>query len=512
MILRKPYAILIKYFKLIHILMFLIMGYFVFRLRNIYMFFKEYVATSHFTYVADMASEYINSLMFWLLLIILIGSVLIYFLMRKKEKPVLFYKILFVYALVLLIMLFVYRNFFNALEYRTYDSVTIVIYRDITAFLYYINYFYVGFTFVRGFGFDIKKFSFERDLKELNIKETDSEEYELSLGVDKESIATKLRKEKREFGYYLKENALVLSIIGIVLLIGIGVYLYIYFGVTNKVYDENIWIDSNNLSFNIKNSYITNKNKYNEIISNRDNFLVINFGVRNYNNVGVTIKDQSIRLYTDKQYFYPITTYYPLFDDLGKGYNKNSLKEKSESNYILVFKLDKDIDINNAHLEILDYYKKDEYKVKKIGLNIDTVNESNFNYNINDEFNLNENNLVISDYEIKESFQYKYRECDTNNVCEEYTKNVLPRLNNNVLSLNISSFDDNIKKLLEDYLEIEYEINGITKTMSSKDVLIIDNYDKVIYLDINKEIKNSNTIRLIINSRGNKTTINLKGV
>ena len=48
--------------------------------------------------------------------------------------------------------------------------------------------------------------------------------------------------------------------------------------------------------------------------------------------------------------------------------------------------------------------------------------------------------------------------------------------------------------------------------MSSKDVLIIDNYDKVIYLDINKEIKNSNTIRLIINSRGNKTTINLKGV
>lgn len=511
MILRKPYAILIKYFKLIHILMFLIMGYFVFRLRNIYMFFKDYVATSHFTYITDMASNYINSLMFWLLIIILIASILIYFLMRKKEKPVLFYKILFVYALVLLIMLFVYQNFFNTLEYKTYDSVTIVIYRDIIAFLYYINYFYVGFTFVRGFGFDIKKFSFERDLKELNIKETDNEEYELSLGVDKENIATSLRRQKREFGYYLKENAFILSIIGLVLVIGLGVYLYIYFGVTNKVYNENVWLESNNLSFNITKSYITNKNKYNETISNRDNFLIVNFVVRNSNDSSVTIRDQSVRLNADGYYFYPVTTYHSLFDDLGKGYNKNSLKENSESSFILVFKIDKNFDINNARIEILDYYDKDKYKIKKIGLDIQTMEENSAYYNINEEFNLMETKLIINKFEIKEHFEYKYQVCDTNNICGEFSKNVLPSLNNDVLSLNINFFDEKLKKLFEDYLEIEYLVNGVVKTMSSKDVLIIDNYNNVLYLDVNKEIKASDNINLVINARGNKTIIKLKG-
>ena len=63
---------------------------------------------------------------------------------------------------------------------------------------------------------------------DLSKKGAYNEEYELSLGVDRESIATKIRKEKREFGYYLKENAFILSIIGIVLVIGLGIYLYIY--------------------------------------------------------------------------------------------------------------------------------------------------------------------------------------------------------------------------------------------------------------------------------------------
>ena len=35
MILRKPYAFLIKYFKIIHIVMFLVFGYFVFAINDI---------------------------------------------------------------------------------------------------------------------------------------------------------------------------------------------------------------------------------------------------------------------------------------------------------------------------------------------------------------------------------------------------------------------------------------------------------------------------------------------
>ena len=40
MIIRKPYAFLIKYFKVIHITLFVFMTYLLFKTRNIYIFFK----------------------------------------------------------------------------------------------------------------------------------------------------------------------------------------------------------------------------------------------------------------------------------------------------------------------------------------------------------------------------------------------------------------------------------------------------------------------------------------
>ncbi len=43
MVIRKPYAFLIKYFKIIHIAIFITLIFLLFKLRNIYMFFKNYL-------------------------------------------------------------------------------------------------------------------------------------------------------------------------------------------------------------------------------------------------------------------------------------------------------------------------------------------------------------------------------------------------------------------------------------------------------------------------------------
>ena len=213
MILRKPYAFLIKFFKLIHIVLFIISGYMFFRLRENYIFFRDFVKNDVYLYIENIAKYYIPPLLFIAVIITLIMVIAIFYLMRQKENPVLFYRIYIIYSVLLLFVLIIYYNFYNSLEFDTYNRLSLSIYRDIIGVMYYANYFFIFFNFVRGFGFDIKKFSFDKDLKDLDITEKDSEEFEFAFSIDKDKIIEKVRRERRYAKYYFKENALTLIII-----------------------------------------------------------------------------------------------------------------------------------------------------------------------------------------------------------------------------------------------------------------------------------------------------------
>ena len=226
MILRKPYAILIKFFKFIHIILFLISIYLMYKFQVMHDFFKSFVKTNVYTHVENMADVYIGTEMFIVVGIVLAATIAIFYLMRAKEKPVLFYRIFIAYGALSLVILIVYNNFFNSLESVSYDRLTLSVYRDIIGAVHYVSYIFIVFTFVRGFGFDIKKFSFEKDLRDLNITEEDSEEFEVSFAFDKEKLIESLRREIRLSKYYFKENALTLLIIGGITLIVGGIIIY----------------------------------------------------------------------------------------------------------------------------------------------------------------------------------------------------------------------------------------------------------------------------------------------
>ena len=72
MILKKPYAFLIKFFKAIHIVMFLSFSYLAFVLRNIYLFFSRYVKNGTFTYFNNMKGMYTSIFIIILIIILLI--------------------------------------------------------------------------------------------------------------------------------------------------------------------------------------------------------------------------------------------------------------------------------------------------------------------------------------------------------------------------------------------------------------------------------------------------------
>ena len=62
MILRKPYAFLIKYFRLIHLFISLLIVYLIYKTNNMYNFFKDYITDD---IVEIHATKYVNFLVYF---------------------------------------------------------------------------------------------------------------------------------------------------------------------------------------------------------------------------------------------------------------------------------------------------------------------------------------------------------------------------------------------------------------------------------------------------------------
>ena len=502
MILRKPYAFLIKYFKIIHIIMFIFFTYLVFALRKIYLFFANYVKTSTFTYVENMASNYITPIMFVMVLIILVLAISIFLLMRKKDKPILFYRILIVYSIVLLISLIYFYSFFISLENTYYEPLRIVINRDIILFVYYVNYFYVGFSFIRGFGFDIKKFSFDRDKKELNLEETDNEEYELNIGIDKDNFASYIRKERREFRYYLKENALILSIIGSLLIIILGLYLYYNFFVENKIYEQNEEVVIGKITYRVQKAMLTTLDKYSNAINSKNDFLIIDITINNNSGNG-SLDKEVFRVIDNNNYYYPVYNYCNSFDDLGNCYTNQELKMNNSYQFYLVYKLEK-THSEKIYFEILK--NKNNFKYERMLLNILNDEKREVNYSLTDDIKIGNDNLQINSYELLENTSFKYEECK-DNICNSYTKMVIPRLNEVVLSLNITNLDNVSDIILDNYLGLKYD----NVMVSGKDIQIIYKNKDVLYLSVPKNVMDKDNLSVVIRARDTIYNILLRG-
>ena len=502
MILRKPYAMLIKYFKLIHIIMFFFFAYLVFVIRKIYLFFSEYVKTSNFTYFEDMTSRYIPIIVFFMIILILGLAIGVFLLMRKKDKPVLFYKLLITYCVILLAVFIYFFAFFKSLDSTVYEPLRIVVNRDIILFLYIINFFFVGFSFIRGFGFDITKFSFDKDKKELNLEESDSEEYELNVKLEKEDVKNFLNRQKREFKYYLKENALVLSIIAGVIIIGLGISLYLNFFVINKVYKEKEEISISDLVYVVNSSYVTNVDKYGKASGAKNDYLVVNFNILNTGSSGY-LDSQSLRVHIDNEYYYPSSITCDLFDDLGECYKNQQIKSKDNHNYIVVYRIK--TEHKKIYMEILKE-KGAEYKYSKVLLDYKTRNLTEENYKLNETFTIKDSSHQINSYEITDKTSYEYQEC-VEDKCSNYTKTVSPRIGDITLVLDISDLD----KLSDDFLKSAIGLRHENKTIYGNNIKLIDRHDNKVYLSVSNSVKNADKLTLVITTREKKYNILLKG-
>ena len=140
MIVKKPYAFLIKHFKLIHLLLSLLMILVIIKSRNIYLFFNDYVKNGYYTYIDNIAKSYVSGYIFLAIVFIVMLTTFVYLLMRWKKKSRKFYLSVFVFYVVLVAGLLLFYNVFNNLTVNPLDTREIRAYRDIALLIYLPQY------------------------------------------------------------------------------------------------------------------------------------------------------------------------------------------------------------------------------------------------------------------------------------------------------------------------------------------------------------------------------------
>ena len=189
MIVKKPYAFLIKNFRIIHALLFVMLVYLGIKSLDIYTFFNMYATKFVYTYAADLAVKYVNYYMFIVDILAILVSLLIYYIMSLKNKE----RKLYIFTCLYYILLFIYFIFiYNTLSNIQINSLNIEQVRTIRDISLIVLIPQVIMTFIhlgRACGFNLKQFDFKKDLEELQIDTSDYEEVELTLGKNNYKIA-----------------------------------------------------------------------------------------------------------------------------------------------------------------------------------------------------------------------------------------------------------------------------------------------------------------------------------
>lgn len=490
MIVRKPFAFLIKHFKAIHLFLFSLLVYVCYKYNGIVSFLRNYISTGNGRYDAV---NYINYTPIYVILGAILVMIIIYYLMKYKDKPkklYLFSIIGYIAVIILFIFLFNYLQTFSS---SIIEQKTLRLYRDISLMGLIFQYIIIVIMLIRGLGFDIKKFNFSKDIQELNIDLTDNEEVELVMGFDTNKTKFKIRRFFREFRYFIRENILFtgLSLIVIVIILWIIVANYTS---KNKVYKENEYfgVDFNML---VNDSYLTKEDSSLKKLSvGSSSLLVVKFKISSNHSDVLNPDNFTLSIY-GKTYS-PNNKYCSSLKDIGKCYNKIKLT-KQEKEYIFVYLVDDNILSKKIYLKYdYGYLTNKNNSVIKVRLNPDNIDDEETTIKrINDTLGFN--NSIIGDYKLKIE---EYNISDNYEINADIT--LMPTSNNTIIRLKVSEGND----LIDNYALLKYTISGLEYTSTMKKMYEDNNYS---YYEVSN-ITYADNIKLVLNSRHNNYEYILK--
>ncbi len=520
MILRKPYAFLIKYFQRINILLLLLVIYVFYKNLKIYQFVKGYLATAIYNPTIDSISNYANIYVYLaFVFIILISSILIY-LLRHKDKPYASYVYILISNIVALAFFIYTAHYFNYNVIKGYNIVATRVIRDIL-FISTLPYYPMLFILaIRSIGIDLKSFGFQEDKEFIEINEEDREEVEVQVAFNKDRIIRKIKNKLRYSKYFFLEHKVSLSIIASLVIIIFGYNFYKYFYIENKVYSMNEAFESNHYRITVKNTYLTDKDFAGNIVSEKGSFFIIaQVQIQNMLAVSRDFDIEKLLLFIDQDYYVPTTKYNIYFSDMGNTYEGKSIKPNDTTTYSLIYEVKKPNDKANFLLKYQDMVAKDG---KLIGVKMKVLDISTFkekgNSKLKETFtfpiNIDESiTFKLDSYELLDAINYTYQQCGPNS-CPIYQATINSNTGQKILYIK-GTFGSNTKQeflnFMSKYGKIRYSINNEYKLITLKYGTNKNYRGNYLYFIIPEEVMNADSIEFVFTIRTYQYFYKLKG-
>jgi len=486
MILRKPYAVFIKYFKLFHVLITLLSVYLIYKTFSMSSFFSDYAKTFQLVMDFDIGN-YISIYLFLLVFLVIAINIVMISVMIVKKKPFVQYAYnIATYVATIIVFGFAHSSL-RVVSYEILEIATVTLLRD---FLIIVGVLQIGtfvMALVRSTGFDIKKFDFGHDLEELDIKLEDNEEFEVAVEFDKNIVKRDLKSRFRYAKYALIENKFFVIVATIILVLFVSLIIYFNVGIYSMKVNENEYFSASGITLNIKDSYITTTD-YKLVNISRDNALVVLKTDVRANSSNIKTLNTGLATLNVKGYSYGITKkYISVLKDLGQTYTGQEISINN-STYILVYEIPKALIKEKMVFKFNDNvsYVRGEAGAKNILVklkptNLDEINKNKVNrlgetLKLSDSV-LGDSTVKITGYQLAEKFKLNYKYCYGANKCMDSIEYINPSASSNyekvILKLEGEFIPDKNLKLqsienLYDFVstfgKINYVIDGKTYT------------------------------------------------
>lgn len=534
MILRKPYAFLIKHFKLIHAILTVLMGYLVYKSYKIYTFYTAFINTGEKKAPLNSTDELFNIYMFGLpFLIILILIVALVILIRKK-KQVLFY---FINIIISIATIIIYNYLYSAILYMETNMMSaqeVNLGKDLSFIILLSEMVSIVIMFIRAAGLDLKKFDFGKDLLDLEINEEDNEEFEVDINVDTSILRRGYKKNLRYLRYFYKENEFFIKLGGLILTFIILFVVYINYSIYMQHYNQNEYFLTSGGTYNIYNTYVTSKDsKGNVVVDEDEKLMVMDISVTAPTTKSINFA--RTELHIGKTKYYPISDYANKLLDLGETYRHQELAVE-ETRYLLVYKIPASSIKETMYFKYINDFNISPNKITpnyiKVALSpIYLDGESSLlDVTLGEEISLKEKTLGQSTMSINaitlaNDFKVNYKYCMSRKDCIDSVFYIKPKLDTNydkalmkiegsikmdktINNTRINNLNNLIKyfgKLVYYKDDVKYTINSFTRVRPAK-----LEEDNVYYLEIKREVLKSDRAYFIIKLRENEFRYTLK--
>lgn len=536
MILRKPYAFLIKYFRLIHFIIALFMSYIMICTWNVLDFFNNYISSGQVVSTfEDISAKYVSSLFLIVVSFVIVVLAVILYLMKHKKKPSFYYIFSLICYSVLLVLLLFSSNFIYELQFYTPDLRITKLLRDVYLALFLLQIFNIVIPFVRAIGFDIKKFDFRKDIMDFEVSSADNEEFEFELGIDTEDIRAKVRKKIRFFKYYYKENKVIFFGAFIICAVVIVINVANYINSKETIYKEQEFFDTRMLQITVLDSYKTSLDyKGNEVNSNYF-YVILKLRYKNKTNDDFEIIVDNARLGYDKyESVTPTKLVYNKFVEFGVPYYSQILKGGETRDFILVYEVKKEYYNSDFMLKYL--YNTEivnnqiDYKYRNVILAPEEVDDFAENATVTKKLGeeltftdslLGETKLTINNIDISNKYTYNVKYCK-NGDCSNLHNFLQPTVGGTyeltLMRINYKLSYDNrlgqgysISSFIEKFGSIRFVVNGkeYEHKIDLKDVTPYPT-NGYVYLEVRERLNKAEAIYLDFTIRDKKYTYVIK--